>query len=85
MSLDLNLDASATVGTANGTFSTPIEVVDSLGTSHVLTVNFTKTAANKWDYAVTIPGEEVTGGHGGNSFSDSGCVRHSDVRRQWRI
>src|SRR5437016_11892801 len=41
MSLNLNLDASATVGQPSGTFSTPIEVIDSLGTSHILTVTFT--------------------------------------------
>jgi flagellar hook protein FlgE len=68
MSLDINLDASATVGTPAGTFSTPIEVVDSLGVSHVLTVNFTKSAANKWDYAVTIPGAEVGAGTAGTPF-----------------
>jgi flagellar hook protein FlgE len=68
MSLNLNLDASATVGQANGSFSTPIQVVDSLGTTHVLTVNFTKSDANKWDYAVTIPGDDVTGGTAGTPF-----------------
>ena len=68
MSLNLNLDASATVGQANATFSAPIEVVDSLGTSHVLTVTFTKSGANTWDYAVTIPGEDVTAGTPGTPF-----------------
>jgi flagellar hook protein FlgE len=68
MSLNLNLDASATVGQANATFSTPIQVVDSLGTTHVLTVSFTKSDANKWDYAVTIPGDDVTGGTAGTPF-----------------
>ena len=68
MSVDINLDASATVSAAAGTFSTPIEVVDSLGVSHVLTVTFTKSAANKWDYAVTIPGAEVGAGTAGTPF-----------------
>jgi flagellar hook protein FlgE len=68
MSLDLNLDASAAVGSADGSFSTPIEVIDSLGSSHVLTVNFTKTAANTWGYAVTIPGDDVTAGTAGTPF-----------------
>ena len=68
MSLNLNLDASATVGTAQGSFSTPIQVVDSLGTTHVLTVSFTKTDANTWDYAVTIPGEDVSAGTAGTPF-----------------
>jgi flagellar hook protein FlgE len=73
MSLDLNLDASATVGQPSGSFSTPIEVVDSLGTSHVLTMNFTMTAANKWDYKVTIPGEDVTAGTAGTPFPIAGA------------
>ena len=74
MSLDLNLDASATVGQPSGTFSTPIEVVDSLGTSHILTVNFTMTAANKWDYKVTIPGADVTAGTAGTAFPIAGAT-----------
>lgn len=59
-SMDLNLNASAEAGTVDGTFSTPIEVVDSLGNTHVLTVTFTKSAtANEWTYDVTVPGEDV--------------------------
>ena len=59
-SVDLNLDAAAVNGEPSGTFSTPIEVVDTLGATHVLTITFTKTAtANEWDYSVTIPGTDV--------------------------
>jgi flagellar hook protein FlgE len=54
--LGMNLDASAAVGDK---FSTSIAVYDSLGSSHILTVNFTKGAANSWDYDVTIPGQDV--------------------------
>src|SRR5450432_1365989 len=53
---DVNLDAGTAV---NGTFSTPVTVYDSLGATHVLTFNFTKTAANNWSYAVTIPAADV--------------------------
>jgi flagellar hook protein FlgE len=42
-----------------GSFSTPITVVDALGATHVLTANFTKTAANTWSYTLTIPGADV--------------------------
>lgn len=61
---NLNLDASATAGTAAGSFSTPIQVVDSLGNTHTLTITFTKssTSANTWNYDVTIPGGDLTGG-----------------------
>jgi flagellar hook protein FlgE len=68
MSLDANLNAAATVGATNGSFSTPINVYDSLGNSHVLTVNFTETAANTWTYAVTVPGADVSAGTAGTPF-----------------
>jgi flagellar hook protein FlgE len=55
-SMNTNLDASATVGT---TFSSPMTVYDSLGTSHVLTVTYTNTGANAWSYNITIPGADV--------------------------
>jgi len=49
-------------------------VVDSLGTTHVLTLSFAKTAANTWTYNVTIPGEDVTGGTAGTPFPISGAT-----------
>ena len=56
-SFDLNLDATGSEGDA---FSTSIEVFDSLGVSHVITAQFTKTAnANEWDYSISIPDSEV--------------------------
>lgn len=51
-----NLDAAANV---NGTFSTPVTIYDSLGVSHILTFNFTKTAANTWSYSLSIPASEL--------------------------
>ncbi len=60
-SFDLNLNASASAGPPADTFSTAIEVYDSLGSSHVITVQFTKTAtANEWDYSVTVPDADLT-------------------------
>jgi len=54
-------EAFTTSGTtqAAGTFSTPVTVYDSLGASHALTANFTKTAANTWNYTVTIPAADL--------------------------
>ncbi len=51
-----NLDAGAAVGSS---FSTPLTVFDSLGTSHILTFTFTKTAANTWNYALSIPAADL--------------------------
>ncbi|MGH9632789.1 MAG: flagellar hook protein FlgE [Bryobacteraceae bacterium] len=59
MSMIANLDAAGIVGQSSGSFSTPIEVVDSLGTRHTLTVEFTKSGTNEWGYDVFIPGEDV--------------------------
>ncbi|MBL8176345.1 MAG: flagellar hook protein FlgE [Bryobacterales bacterium] len=61
ISFDLNLDATATAGPPPTQFSTSIEVFDSLGSSHVVTLSFTKNASlNQWDYALTVPDEDVT-------------------------
>jgi flagellar hook protein FlgE len=54
--LSLNLDSGTAV---NGSFSTAVVVHDALGASHVLTYTFTKTAANAWNYSITIPAADV--------------------------
>ena len=60
-SLDLNLDASATAGAPNGTFATSVEVFDSLGTSHIVTFTFTKTATpNQWTYSAGLAAGDTT-------------------------
>jgi flagellar hook protein FlgE len=63
-----NLDASANVG---DTYSTPLTVYDSLGNSHVLTFNYTKTGTNTWSYQVTLPAAD-TGGTGAPTVVTSG-------------
>ena len=63
-----NLDASANVG---DTYSTPLTVYDSLGNSHVLTFNYTKTGTNAWSYQVTLPAAD-TGGSGSPTVITSG-------------
>lgn len=58
-SVDLNLNSSSVQGDK---YSTPVEVFDSLGNAHVLTVTFTRGAsAGNWDLSVTIPADEVSG------------------------
>ena len=63
-SIDANLSASGVAATSTGTFSAPMQVVDSLGNTHNLTITFTRSAAspNTWSYDVTIPGGDLTGG-----------------------
>lgn len=73
MSVAMNLDATAanttpsTGGVANPpTFSTPIEVYDSLGNSHVVTLNLWKTSSAssstpaQWAWAASIPAADGT-------------------------
>lgn len=58
MSVDLNLNAAATSGDV---FSSSLEVFDSLGNSHMIRFDFTKTAnANEWDFSVGLPDADVT-------------------------
>lgn len=58
---DLNLDAAATAGPPPTTFSTSIEVYDSLGGSHVVSVTFSKTAnPGEWDYSMAFPDSDLT-------------------------
>jgi len=68
-SLNLNLNAAGVVGAASGTFSSPIQVVDSLGATHTATVTFTKTGANAWKYDITVPGEDLASGTAGTPKS----------------
>jgi flagellar hook protein FlgE len=61
----MNLNAGAPVG---ATFSSSIELFDSLGVQHVAAVNFTKTGTGAWGYTITVPGADVTGGTAGTPF-----------------
>jgi flagellar hook protein FlgE len=85
-SVDLNLNATATAGPPPDSFSTSVEVFDSLGMSHIVTFTFTKAATpNKWTYSAGIPAAD-TGGTampvtGNLQFNGSGQldVLHSDI------
>jgi flagellar hook protein FlgE len=64
----MNLN-SAAAADATSSFSTPITVYDSLGTSHILTITAQKTGPNEWSYDITIPGQDITGGTAGEAYS----------------
>jgi len=63
-----NLDSSAAVG---ATFTTSVQIYDSLGKPHIATILYTKTAANAWSYEATVPDTEATGTAG----TTAGTVR----------
>jgi flagellar hook protein FlgE len=66
--MSTNLDSSVGVGTS---WSTPITVYDSLGTAQTLSVQFTNTASNAWNYTITLPAA-ATGGSGNPTTIASG-------------
>jgi flagellar hook protein FlgE len=65
-----NLQANSPVGT---TFSTPISVVDSLGVSQTLSIQYTNTGTNAWSYNITLPAS-ATGGTGNPTTVSSGTL-----------
>jgi flagellar hook protein FlgE len=74
-STETNLDAAATVG---ATFSTPMTVYDSLGTSQTLSIQYTNTGSNTWSYNITLPAASTgatsatTIGSGTMTFNSAG-------------
>ena len=62
ISVNANLNAGAAAGGASGSFSAPVQVVDSQGGTHILTFSFAKTGVNAWSYTVTIPATDLTAG-----------------------
>jgi flagellar hook protein FlgE len=64
ISITANLNAASAAGTQ---FTTPVTVYDSLGASHTVTVSYTKTGANTWDYQVALPPGDATGASTNNT------------------
>jgi flagellar hook protein FlgE len=57
-SVDLNLNALAPAGDK---FATSVQVYDSLGSPHILTYSFTKSAtANQWNFSVSVPDADLS-------------------------
>jgi flagellar hook protein FlgE len=69
-----NLDSQTAAG---GTASSSVSIFDSLGAAHTLTVNYVNTAPNTWNYTVTIPSADITGGSGVNTTVGSGTLNFS--------
>ncbi len=69
-----NLDASASVGAS---YSTPVTIYDSLGTSHTLTFNFTNTAPGAWSYSLSLPTGDYT--PAGGSTLPAGVIAQGNL------
>ncbi|MCM8749712.1 flagellar hook protein FlgE [Thermomicrobiaceae bacterium CFH 74404] len=56
-----NLDATTDPASTPPHFTTKVGVIDSLGFRHELTVEFTKTASNTWNYQIVYPTSDDPG------------------------
>jgi flagellar hook protein FlgE len=72
--MDMNLDSRIEAGLkkfdmkdpyATSDYSTGVEIFDSQGNKHLMTLFFNKTEDRKWDYHGMVDGKEVTGGKPG--------------------
>jgi flagellar hook protein FlgE len=61
-----NLNNAAAVGS---TFTASAQIYDSLGAAHVATITYTNTGPGAWSYAITVPGQDITGGTAGTPFT----------------
>ena len=59
----INLDANAPIAGAPN-FTTTVKIYDALGSPHVVSVNFERTAAGQWTYTASVPEADVSGGAG---------------------
>jgi flagellar hook protein FlgE len=58
LGITANLDSQAAT---DSTFSTAVQVIDSLGTAHTVTFTFTKTGSTAWSWAATLPAVDTGG------------------------
>ncbi len=70
-SLTTNLNSNTAVG---GTQASQISVFDSLGSAHLVSITYTKTASNTWSYNATVPSAEISGGTGSSTSVGSGTL-----------
>jgi flagellar hook protein FlgE len=60
-----NLNSQAIAG---NTFTTSVQVFDSLGASHITTMTYTNTGPGAWTYDMSVDGGDVSGGTAGTPF-----------------
>jgi flagellar hook protein FlgE len=70
LNMRTNLDAAAAVGAQ---YETTLTVYDSIGATHLLRFQFTKTGQNQWDYQATLPAAD-TGGTGDPTVVKTGTL-----------
>lgn len=71
IALEGNLDANATSGSE---WITSVQVYDSLGNPHNLTITFENTGTNAWGWEATLDGGTTPGGTGNITFDANGSI-----------
>jgi flagellar hook protein FlgE len=73
---NISVTANLQAGTTTGTSVTPsaVTVYDSLGQTHDLTINYSAAGNNTWNYSVTIPSSDLSGGGTGTTQVGSGTL-----------
>jgi len=72
-----NLDANA--DPTSSEWITSVQVYDSLGNPHNLTITFTKTAENEWGWEATLDGGTTSDGTGTITFNTDGSIDTNTV------
>lgn len=72
-----NMTANLNSDGTNQTFPATVTIYDSLGQSHTATITYTQTGVNAWNYSISLPGSDFTGGvctpvTGSMAFDSSG-------------
>jgi len=65
LGITANLDSQAAWAPASS-FSTAVQIFDSLGLAHTVTFTFTKTGATDWNWQASIPALDTAGGVSGD-------------------
>jgi flagellar hook protein FlgE len=75
LSFNANLNSAGDPTTGSGNLSVPVQVIDSSGNQHTVTIDFTQsTTAGTWNYTVQIPSSDLASGTGTNTTLTSGSL-----------
>jgi flagellar hook protein FlgE len=76
LSMNVNLNSQTDAASTANSFTAPVNVVDSLGVSHVLSVTFTKDPATPltWTYKASLPAADLKAAGSGVFFGAAGTA-----------
>ncbi len=77
--IGITANLNSNTGAGGTAPSSTLSAYDSLGQSHTLTVSYTMTAPNTWNYTVTVPSADLTGATGTNWTVGSGTLNFNST------